>query len=566
MRVEKTEPERALTNAEIAGLLLNLANLLSARRENPYKVKAYRRAANSIANMGQSVDEIVRTGGDVTMIPGIGEAIRSAIHEIVVTGTLRRLEALRTTTSPEIVSISDYPLLDPRRVLRIYKKLGISSIDELKQSLVRGEIAEKLGVRMDQHVRRALAETREMLWYEAEKVVENVGHYLLTHCGTEQAEPVGEFRRRLEVVREIAFLVETKDFGNLIEKLQRYGGKADVIDSAPQQATLKLSSGILLTVFHGTHRQWGIRMIECTGSHKHVERLASHYGFLELKDSTKAFPTEESVYREIGLSFIPPELREGNDEVVLAANNNLPQLVCLEDIRGELHAHTVSSDGANSIEEMVAAAGQRGLRYLGISDHSQSLKIAHGVPEPDLWKQIRYIDKLNERSDGIRILKGAEVDILQDGALDYSAAVLRELDYTICSIHSRFGMNRREQTERILRAMDNKYFNILGHATGRLLLKRPGYEIDLDRIIEHASSNNCHFELNSSPDRLDVSATNARLIGSAGVGIVITTDAHSTREFGYLRLGIDQARRAGLPKEKILNHLDWPEFKRALRR
>jgi DNA polymerase (family 10) len=564
MRSELTG--RVLTNAEIANQLTTLANLMGTRRENPYKIKAYRRAARSISNMGESVHEIVRNGGDLTIYPGIGEAIQSAIHEIIATGTLRKLEALRTTTPEDILSISGYPLLDPKRVLRVYKKLGISTIEALRERLANGEIAQKFGARMDQHIRRGLAETRELIWYEAEKIAESVRDYLRERCGVRRAEPTGEFRRRTEVVRVLSFLVEVENVPALFSELEHYGGRADILESQENEITLKLSSGILLTVAAAESAKWGIRLIETTGSERHVVDLIEHHGLKQLKRSQREFPTEESAYLALGLSFIPPELREGHNEIALAAGHMLPNLVTVSDIRGELHAHTVASDGANSIEEMVEAAQKRGLRYIGISDHSQSLKIAHGVPEADLWKQIGYIDKLNDRLDGIRILKGAEVDILQDGSLDYSPSILKALDYTICSIHSRFGMNREEQTERILRAMDNRYFNILGHATGRLLLKRPGYEIDFERVIEHARANNCHFELNSSPDRLDVSAANARLASTAGVGIVVTTDAHSTRELGYLRLGIDQARRAGLSRDKILNHLDWREFKLALRR
>ena len=564
MREEKAV---TLTNAEIANQLLSLAQLLAARRDNPYKVKAYRRAAMAISNMGQSVDQLVRDGADLTVYPGIGEAIERAIREIVLTGTLHKLEALRTSAAPELVSITQHPLLDPRRVLRIYKKLGISTVEALKNELANGNIARTFGLRMDQHVRRGLAETKELLWIEAERVVEKVEEYLVTHCGVRRADPVGEFRRKAEVVREISFLVEVPDFAGLISKLQHYGGKAEVIQQREDDATLRLSSGILLTVWGTNRRQFGLRMIEATGAAEHIAQLQSgRYELNKLKRSRITFPTEEAVYRALGLAFIPPELREGNDEVALAAANALPDLISADDIRGELHAHTLSSDGANSIEEMVTAAKDRGLRYIGISDHSQSLKIARGLSESDLWAQLRVIDKLNHQFDGIRILKSAEIDILQDGSLDYSETILQELDYTICSIHSRFGMNRTEQTERILRAMDNRYFNILGHATGRLLLKRPGYEIDFERVIEHARINNCHFELNSSPDRLDVSAINARQIGAAGVGLVVTTDAHSTRELNYLRLGIDQARRSGLSKNRILNRLDWPELKQALQR
>ena len=266
------------------------------------------------------------------------------------------------------------------------------------------------------------------------------------------------------------------------------------------------------------------------------------------------------------MSYIEPELREGHDEVARALQGTLPQLVTAADIHGELHAHSTSSDGVHSIEQMAIAAQQRRYEYIGISDHSQSLKIANGVSVEDLWAQIKYIDKLNQRLKGIRILKSSEVDILADGSLDYPDDLLRELDYTVCSIHSRFGLNREQQTERILRAMDNRYFNILGHATGRLLLKRPGYEVDMDRIIAHAKANGCFFEINSSADRLDLSAENARLASEAGVKIAISTDAHSTREFGTVQRGIDQARRAALEPASVLNCLPWESLQPLFRR
>jgi DNA polymerase (family 10) len=266
------------------------------------------------------------------------------------------------------------------------------------------------------------------------------------------------------------------------------------------------------------------------------------------------------------LTWIEPELREGGDEVRQATAGQLPDLVTLADIRGDLHAHTTSSDGSDSIEAMASAAQKRGYDYVGISDHSQSLRIARGVSVEDLWAQIRAIDKLNAKLCGFRILKSSEVDILPDGALDYPDDLLQELDYTVCSIHSRFGLGREAQTERILRAMDNRYFNVLGHATGRLLLNRPGYDIDIDRLIDHARQNGCFFEINSSPNRLDLSAENARRAKAAGVMIAVSTDSHSTREYDLIRCGLDQARRAGLEKTSILNCRPWKELQPLFRR
>jgi DNA polymerase (family 10) len=314
-------------------------------------------------------------------------------------------------------------------------------------------------------------------------------------------------------------------------------------------------------------KKWGLALMVSTGSVDHLQKLQAASGGLEkLVRSKDSFPAETDVYSKLGLSFIEPELREGRDEVELAARGEMPALVSMRDIRGELHAHSTSSDGANTIEQMADAAHKKGYSYIGITDHSQSLKIAGGVSEADLWKQIRFIDKLNEKMTGIRILKSAEVDILADGSLDYPDALLKELDYTVCSIHSKFTLGKAEQTKLILRAMDNRYFTILGHATGRQLLKRPGYEIDIARVIEHARKNGCFFEINSSPQRLDLSWENARLAREAGVKIAISTDAHSIRELEYIRGGVDQGRRAGLEKGSVLNCLSWPELRRIFKR
>jgi DNA polymerase (family 10) len=292
----------------------------------------------------------------------------------------------------------------------------------------------------------------------------------------------------------------------------------------------------------------------------HLRKLTQVTGTFVKAGARGPFPHEQGFYNAFGLSFIPPELREGHTEVDDARNDATPVLVSLADIRGELHAHSLSSDGSNSIEQMAVAACERRYSDLGITDHSQTLKIARGVTVADMWEQIRFIDALNGRLPGIRVLKSAEVDILSDGSLDYPDALLRELDSTVCSIHSRFGLNKLGQTERLLRAMDNRHFHILGHATRRLLLKRPGYELDWERVVEHARTRNCFFEINSSPDRLDISSDMARVARAAGVRIAISTDAHSRREFALVRYGIDQARKAGLTQSDVLNCLEWGEL------
>ena len=531
--------------------------MLSTQKGNPYKVKAYQRAAARVRTLSESIDELVRDGSDLTGYPGIGEAISSAIREIVLTGTLGKLEKLRSQASPELASISAHARLDPKRVLRIYKKLHISSIESLREKLESGEIEKALGVRMAQHVRQGLTDIHAMLLYKADDLRLAVEEFLIDKCGVRKAEVVGDYRRRVEVIEEMGFIVETDNLPAVVSKLERYGGRTPLLSSSKDSAVFALSSGIRLRIQLASPKDWGLSLIACTGSKAHLRKLTAVTGSLKSLKAKGPFPTETALYREFGLAFIEPEIREGHDEVERAARGALPVLVTVKDIRGELHAHSTASDGSHSIAQMAAAAKERRYQYIGITDHSQSLKIARGVSVEDLWNQIRYIDKLNERLDGIRILKSAEVDILADGSLDYPDDLLRELDYTVCSIHSRFAIGKAGQTERIMRAMDNRYFNILGHATGRLLLKRPGYEVDMDRIILHAKQNGCFFEINSSPDRLDLSADNARAAALAGVKIAVSTDAHSTREFGLVQYGIDQARRAGLEKSSVLNCLAW---------
>jgi DNA polymerase (family X) len=551
----------ALSNAEIADRLASLAQLLSSQKENPYKVKAYQRAAAKVRTLSESLHELVHEDADLTGYAGIGEAIGAAIREIVQTGTLRKLETLRAQASPELASINQYPRLDPKRVLRIYKKLGISSLEELRGRLESGEIERVLGLRMAQHVKQGLTETHAMLLYRADDLCAAVEEFLLGPCGVRRAELAGEVRRRVEVIQELRFVIESDDFPAVVARLQRYGGRTPLVSSGKNTAVFALSSGVLLRIQQAKKEEWGMRMVACTGSPAHIKKLTAVTGALTGLAKV-SLPTEKAFYKHFGLQFIEPELREGYDEVQLAAENALPTLITAADIRGELHAHSTSSDGSDSIEDMAAAARERGYEYIGISDHSQSLKIARGLSVEDLWAQIRYIDKLNSRLRGFRILKSSEVDILADGSLDYPDELLRELDYTVCSIHSRFGLDREQQTERILRAMDNRYFNILGHATGRLLLQRPGYEIDVDRVIEQARANGCFFEINSSPDRLDLSAGNARKAAAAGVMIALNTDAHSTGELPLVRYGIDQARRAGLEKTTILNCLPRQKLQR----
>ncbi|HEY3705647.1 MAG TPA: PHP domain-containing protein [Terracidiphilus sp.] len=560
----QTVESAPLSNAEIADRLASLAQMLTVEKANPYKIRAYRRAAAVIRGLGESVDELVRSRADLRVYAGIGEGISAAIREIVETGSLKSLEKLRSGASAEMVSLSEHPRLDPRRVLRIYKKLGISSIEALRRALDSGQIEQTMGPRIAQHVRQGLVETETILLYHAHPLRESIENFLVNKAGAERAKAAGEYRRHVEVISRLDFVVQARDFGKVVEAIKLFGGRTPLIEANADSATFSLPSGPLLCLQRARKKDWGLLLVRATGSAAHLRKLTRVTGSLAALE--KPFATEEAFYERYGLAFIPPELREGRDEIRQARNGALPVLVTEEDLRGDLHAHTFNSDGVDSLEDMARAAQERGYEYVGITDHSPSLKIANGQSVENLRAQIRAIDKQNGRLTGFRVLKSAEVDILADGSLDLPDDVLRELDYTVCSIHSRFAMNRQQQTERVLRAMDNRYFTILGHATGRLLLKRPGYELDFERVIAHARARRCFFELNSSPDRLDVSAENARLVRAAGIRIAISTDSHSTGEYRTIRYGIEQARRAGLAKADVLNCLTLKDLQIAFPR
>lgn len=543
---------RPLSNADVARQLSGLAQLLSAKGENPFKVRAYRRAAETIASLPDSIEAAVRADEDLTRYPGVGKGIAAAVREIVASGKLGQMEILLTGVSPELIAIQDYPRLDPKRVLRVYKKLGISSVAELKEAVASGTVAEKFGQTMAGHFSQAFTETAEILLHDADSLAESLRRYLLRQCGADRVALAGAFRRRVEVISEFVFVIGTKDFSRVIERFTHYGGGTELVDSSRQAGRFRLSTGLGVELLAASAAEWGVAMIRATGSTDHLEKLEQESGSLS-RLARRKLPDEESAYRAMGLAWIPPELREGRDEMQQAAEGVLPRIVEVGDIRGELHAHTTTSDGQHSLTEMADAAAARGYSYLGITDHSKSLKIARGVSEADLWKQIKAIDKLNTRLRGVRLLKSAEVDILLDGSLDYSDELLAELDYTVCSIHSRFRLSKTQQTERLLRAMEHPAFTILGHATGRLLLRRPGYEIDFERVLAHAANVGCFFEINASPDRLDLSAAQARLAAAAGVLIAVNTDAHAIGELDYMRCGIDVARRAGLGAGSVLN-------------
>jgi DNA polymerase (family 10) len=563
----------AESNAAVAELLRRYATALTLNSADRFKVRAYRRAAETIESLDDDVATLVARKRDLTSIPGVGKAISRTIEEIVRTGRFSLLDQALSKLEPEVLEIAARPALDPKKVLRVYKKLKINSLDQLRQRLDSGEVRELFGARMEYHIRRGLDDRPRMLLYEAEPLALRIEAHVRKIPGVTRVALAGSLRRKKDTVGDINFVVAGKSAASVFKAFSKYGAVKSAERRGKDQMSFRLSSGIGVTLTWSRPEEWGWQLILQTGSAAHLDDLRAHGTRRKIDLSAEGLSKkkihaseEEQIYRSLRLHFIEPELREGRGEVEAGAARKLPSLVTLEDLKGDLHMHTTASDGANTIREMAEAAKTRGYQYIAITDHSQSLKITNGLSEKRLLQQIKNVDKVNTRLKGIFVLKSAEVDILEDGRLDYSNSVLKELDFTICSIHSRFGLNREQQTERILRAMDNPHFNILGHATGRLLLKREGYELDIDRIIEHAKQAGCHFEINSSPDRLDLSDEHARLAKEQGVKIAVNTDAHSIDELDFISAGINQARRAWLEPKDVLNTVSVAKLRKLFQR
>jgi len=560
----------ANTNAKIAELLRRYAAVLRLEGVDRFKIKAYQRAADTLESTPQDVSRIIARGESLESLPGIGKAISAKIQEIVSTGKLPQLDKAVSKLSPELIELADKPLLDPARVRRAYKKLKVSNLKELKEKLDSGEAAKLLDRRTEFHLRRGFDERPRVLLWSANDFAGRFVDFLRKLPGVLRAEPTGSLRRKQDTIGDFNFLAAGKSSQAVFRSVLKFPGILSHRIISQNEISLRLSSGRTVTVRFTPAGEWGLNDILSTGSSAHIEKLRERFSAgrksFTSKSLGKAAESEEAVYHRAGLPFIEPELREGAGEIAAAASGKLPRLVTVKDLRGDLHMHTTASDGANTLLEMATAAKKRGYEYIAITDHSQSLRLTNGLSPKRLAAQMKAIDKLNARLKGITILKSSEVDILEDGSLDFPNSILRELDLTICSIHSRFGLGKKEQTERLMRAMDNRYFNILGHATGRLLLKREGYEIDLPRLLKHAARCGCFFEINSSPDRLDLSDENARLAKKAGLKLAVNTDAHSTEELEFISAGINQARRGWLEQKDVLNAYPLEALLKLLRR
>jgi len=555
-------------NADIAAIFDEIADLLEIESENPFRVRAYRTAAQSIRSLGREVTALLDQGEDLTRLPGIGKDLAGKIADIARSGHSEDLDALHKKTPAALTELMKLPGLGPKRVSALYHDLKIRSLDDLRKALEAGRVRDLSGfgakteVRLLEALRSEAGEERRFKLAVAAQYAEPLAAYLEKQKGVGSVVIAGSFRRRRETVGDIDILVTARSGREVAERFVGYDEVDRVVSKGTTRSTVILRSGLQVDLRVVSKVSFGAALHYFTGSKSHniaVRRMGQQRGlkineYGVFRDEERvAGKTEASVFESVDLPFIEPELRENRGEIEAARKGRLPELVELDDLRGDLHAHTKATDGHASVREMAEAARDRGLDYLGITDHSRRLTMAHGLDPKRLAAQGEEIDRLNARLEGITLLKGIEVDILEDGRLDLPDKALAGLDFVVGSVHSKFELSRKRQTERILRAMDNPHFTILGHPSGRLIGERGAYEVDMERVIQGARDAGCFLELNAHPERLDLTDVHCQMARDAGVLVSVNSDAHSTMDFDLLRFGIGQARRGWLEKDDVLN-------------
>jgi len=555
-----------MDNQEIARILDEIADILDILGENPFKARAYRQVANHIYRMETDLHEVSKHHG-LEGIPGAGKAIRAKLQELLETGDLKYYRELQEKVPPGVLEMLAIPGLGPKTVGAIYAQTGIDTLEKLYRAAQEKRIRELpgMGAKTEYNIKKGI----EMLRSTRDSF--NLGtvlplalefkNFLSGFDCVQIVEITGSVRRGKPVVGDIDILVGSAEEEAVREKVRRFRRVQEITEEKPGHVEGRLRPGIVFEVLIVPLGEFWRALVISTGSKTHREQIQPA---LDTFDCSSAH-SEEDVYRLLSMQYIPPELREGRGEIELARNFALPHLVTLEDIKGDLHIHTDWSDGAHSLREMVAAAAKIGYSYMAVTEHSRSLAVSRGLDVERLLAQGKLVEELNRENDGFKILTGIEVDILKDGSLDLPDEVLANLDVVIASIHSHFRLSRAEQTERVLKAVENPHVDIIGHLTGRLLGRRPGYEIDIEAVLKAAAQTRTALEINSYPDRLDIDEETAFKAKAKGIKIAISSDAHHRADLGLIKYGVINARRGWLSKEDVLNTLETEELMAYLR-
>src|SRR5947208_679055 len=579
-----------MTKEQIAGVLERIAILLELKAENPFKIRAYTNAARAIETFGGNVSNF-QDEEAVGKIPGIGKSIALKIKEQAATGSLKYLEELSSEFPTGIMELFSLPGLGAKKIKALYDQLGISSIEHLQKACEDGRVAELPGFgqttqqKLCESIAKRAAHVGSFQFGQVAAEAETLRSDLAAHNSVLQVDIAGSYRRRKEILHDLDLLVATNNPAAIMQFFVSHPLVESTIAHGPTKSSVRLRSGVQCDLRVVSTAEYPFALAYFTGNKEHNIELRSRalqrgwtlneYRFAPLpvdpkakkKKPVKKIPKvhdEAGVYRAVDLDFIPPELRENWGEFEAAENHALPKLIEKENLRGAFHCHTTASDGHNSIEEMANAAQELGLEYLGIADHSRSSTQAHGIDEPKLRFQIASIRTLNEKLRGFRLFAGVECDILRDGSLDFPNEVLSELDYVVASVHSVFNLSEADMTRRVIRAMENPYVTMLAHPTGRLLLKRDPYQIDIPKILDAAARTGTWIELNAAPKRLDLDWRWWPLAKQKSVKCVINPDAHRTERLQDLWFGIGIARKGWLTKADVMNCLPVAKIENAL--
>jgi DNA polymerase (family X) len=571
-------------NNDVADIFNKVADFLDIKGENPFRIRAYRNAARAVGSLSKSVSDMLAKDEDLTRLPGVGRDLAGKIKEIVETGQLKMLEDLMRELPPGLDDLMKIPGMGPKRIKLLYSSQNIKSLDDLRRAAEEKRLRDipGFGEKTEANILEQLghlAETKKagerIKINVAEQVVEPLVAYLKKVKGVKDAVAAGSYRRRLETVGDLDILTTCSSACPVMDRFVKYEDVDKVLANGATKSSVVLRTGLQVDVRVVPEESYGAALLYFTGSKAHniaVRTIAvkkklkiNEYGIFR-GDKSLAGLTERDVYQRVGLPFIEPELREDRGEIEAARQGRLPHLVSLDDIRGDLHTHSTSTDGHYSIKDMAEAGAKLGYEYLALTDHSQHVTVARGLDAKRLLRQVRDIEALNARLKGILVLKGVELDILEDGRLDLPDDVLKELDVITCSVHYKFNLTREKQTERIIRAMDSPYFHILSHPTGRLINERRPYEVDLEKVMRAAKERGVAIELNAHPDRLDLDDVHCKTAKELGLKIAISTDAHHVDDLLYMRFGVGQARRGWLEPGDVLNTLSWKELQKLLKR
>jgi DNA polymerase (family 10) len=559
----------------VAQVLEQIASFLELKGENPFRVRAFRTAGRAVATLSGELGEAL-ADGSLAGTRGVGPATLQIVQELVASGRSSLLEELREQVPPGLVEMLQIAGLGVAKIRQIHESLDIDSLPDLEAAARDGRLAKlpRFGHKTAENILKGIAFLRQAsafkLAHHAAEEAAALQSALAALPGVLSAEIAGDLRRRMEVVRDIVMvLVANVAPAEIFRVIGQMPGVHEFSGQDERRVTLRVSGGAQAQVIVTTPRNAGAVLVQATGSEAHLAQLAQHArmkGFgldgAALWRGSEFVPTadERSFYSALGLAEIPPELREGRGEIEAAATGSLPRLLERGDLTGFLHCHTTYSDGTNSVEELALACREAGYTYLGLTDHSRAAAYAGGLTPEDLARQADEIDAVNAKLTGIRVLKGIEADILAAGELDYDDAVLSRLDFVIGSIHSRFGLTRDEMTARVLTAMDNRYLSIIGHPTGRLLLSRDPYPLDLQAIFEKAARTGVAMEINADPHRLDLDWRLLRQARDQGVMITIGADAHNIPGIRHVDYGVAMARKGWLTRDDILNTLPVEAF------